>query len=196
MEQKKTNRSVLRTQSNLKKGLYELLMQKPANEITVRELSERAKINRGTFYLHYRDIFDMISQVEEELFRSMYAFWDSMEESQSISGDCFILSAFFRFIWEHDAAFQALMGPNGDAAFLNRIQDLFRERLWNYMQKSYVLKREEFDIFYDFSSGGFISLLRTWLHAPEASMERMTEMASRMAQGAASVFTKKEWEAV
>ncbi len=37
-------------------------------EITVRELTERADVNRGTFYSHYQNIYHMLEQVENELF--------------------------------------------------------------------------------------------------------------------------------
>ena len=36
-----------------------LLKEKPIQNITVKELCERAEINRGTFYLHYHDIYDL-----------------------------------------------------------------------------------------------------------------------------------------
>ena len=36
-------------------------------DITVRELTEMADLNRGTFYLHYKDVFDLLEQTETEL---------------------------------------------------------------------------------------------------------------------------------
>lgn len=35
-------------------------------DITVRELTELADLNRGTFYLHYKDVFDLL-KTESEL---------------------------------------------------------------------------------------------------------------------------------
>ena len=49
---------VRRTKRLLRQGLTELLKQKSIKKITVRELSELIDINRGTFYLHYKDIYD------------------------------------------------------------------------------------------------------------------------------------------
>ncbi len=64
---KKQNRSVLRTQNLLKTGLIELMQKKSVQQITVKELVEHVDLNRGTFYLHYKDIFDLLEQIEDEL---------------------------------------------------------------------------------------------------------------------------------
>ena len=54
------DRRVRKTKTQLENGLAGLLREKAINEITVTELTERVDINRSTFYLHYRDIYDMM----------------------------------------------------------------------------------------------------------------------------------------
>ena len=56
MSEKKKNRSVLRSQKMLKDGFLDLMQQKPIQQITVKELCDHVDLNRGTFYLHYRDV--------------------------------------------------------------------------------------------------------------------------------------------
>ena len=51
----------------IRQALLTLLKEKPLQNITVRELCQAAGINRGTFYTHYRDIYDLMEQIEEEL---------------------------------------------------------------------------------------------------------------------------------
>ena len=59
-ELKKEDRRVRRTKKLLTQALTELLQKKQVNEITVKELTDLADMNRGTFYMYYRDIFDML----------------------------------------------------------------------------------------------------------------------------------------
>ena len=61
------DRRVRKTKTQLKAGLARLLKEKGINEITVTELTEQVDINRSTFYLHYRDIYDMMEKIENEL---------------------------------------------------------------------------------------------------------------------------------
>ena len=44
------------TKMLIRRAFTDLLRSKPIQSITIRELCERAGINRGTFYCHYTDI--------------------------------------------------------------------------------------------------------------------------------------------
>ena len=46
------NRSVRNTKRRLREALLHLMSLKPINEITAKELTELADVNRGTFYFH------------------------------------------------------------------------------------------------------------------------------------------------
>ena len=56
------DRRVRKTKKLLLDGLTQLMQTKDVSEISVKELSDLVDINRGTFYLHYRDIFDMLNK--------------------------------------------------------------------------------------------------------------------------------------
>ena len=63
----KTDRRIKRTRYLLVHALTSLMLKKSIKDITVKELCESVDINRGTFYLHYKDIYDMLEQTEQEL---------------------------------------------------------------------------------------------------------------------------------
>ena len=51
-----SDRRTRRTKKLLTDAFLELLSSKKLNEITIKELCDKADINRGTFYLHYQDM--------------------------------------------------------------------------------------------------------------------------------------------
>jgi AcrR family transcriptional regulator len=67
---KKMDRRVKKTRTLLKNGLITLMQEKSIKEITVQELVDLVDINRSTFYLHYKDIYDLVEQLEQEVFDS------------------------------------------------------------------------------------------------------------------------------
>lgn len=75
MAQEKMDRRVRRTKTLLLQGLIQLMDEKDVKDISVKELSDLADINRGTFYLHYSDVYDMLGQIEESLFRNSTISW-------------------------------------------------------------------------------------------------------------------------
>lgn len=60
------DRRARRTRNLLAQALMSLLREKPIKDITVRELTERADVNRATFYAHYHDVYDMFDQLAGE----------------------------------------------------------------------------------------------------------------------------------
>ena len=67
-EKRSEDRRVKRTKKALRDCLFRLLEDKTADEITVKELTAAADINRSTFYFYYKDIDDMIIQIQDEIY--------------------------------------------------------------------------------------------------------------------------------
>ena len=65
----KTDARVRYTLKMLKDSLLRLLEEKPINKITVKEVCERADLNRATFYLHFSDCFELLESIENDLLR-------------------------------------------------------------------------------------------------------------------------------
>ena len=67
MEEKVVDRRVRKTKRQLRLALMKLMAEKSVKDISVRELAAIADINRGTFYIHYKDVYDLLSSLEDEL---------------------------------------------------------------------------------------------------------------------------------
>lgn len=64
---------VERTRKSIGEAFLALRAKKAIEKITVKELSELAYINKATFYLHYRDLYDLAEQMESEFIESCLA---------------------------------------------------------------------------------------------------------------------------
>jgi AcrR family transcriptional regulator len=61
------DRRVRRTKRILRQALVELIQEKEFQKITVTDVVKQADINRGTFYVYYRDVYDLLEKVENEM---------------------------------------------------------------------------------------------------------------------------------
>lgn len=68
----KTDLRVIRTKQNIKQAFAELIKKKPLSKISVTELSKMAMINKGTFYLHYQDIYALYLDMVQDQLEIMY----------------------------------------------------------------------------------------------------------------------------
>ena len=68
METKRDDRRTQYSKRVIKESLLELLQEKPLNKITVKELCDRADVNRSTFYAYYTDIYELHRKMVKEFF--------------------------------------------------------------------------------------------------------------------------------
>ena len=160
---KKMDRRVHRTRTMLQQSLIQLMTEKEIKDITVKELSESADITRGTFYLHYSDIYDILRSMEYELFTE---FNEILSESFDNNGNRLspetILANIFSFLNRHRDAAKVMMGPHGDIAFVNRLKDLVKVRIYSVLtQKKAVC---QYDYAEAFAVSGCIGVIETWLN--------------------------------
>ncbi|MFD0671016.1 TetR-like C-terminal domain-containing protein [Cohnella sp. GCM10027633] len=68
-ESKKTHTDprIVRTRQLIRDAFVDLLQEMDVEKISVNRIAERATINRVTFYLHYRDIPDMMDKLADEM---------------------------------------------------------------------------------------------------------------------------------
>lgn len=56
-----------KTKTAIHNTFLELRSKKPLEKITIKELCEKAQINKSTFYSHYKDIYDLSDQLETDV---------------------------------------------------------------------------------------------------------------------------------
>ena len=69
MPEARSNRRVRFTRSALREALIDLILEKPLVSITVKDICARADINRSTFYLHFKDVTDILRATEDEIIK-------------------------------------------------------------------------------------------------------------------------------
>lgn len=65
------DKRILKTKNKLKSALVELLQEKKLDTITILELTEKASINRKTFYLHYKNIPSVLNDIEQNVINEL-----------------------------------------------------------------------------------------------------------------------------
>ena len=61
----KVDKRVANTKEAVTRVFSDLLKEKSIDEISVTEICQKANINRGTFYSHYKDPYDLRNKIQE-----------------------------------------------------------------------------------------------------------------------------------
>ena len=159
----RTDRRTRKTKAQLLQSLMVLMQDKDIKDISVKELSDLADINRGTFYLHYRDVYDMLAQIEDMIFREFNAILDKNLEPSDQNTLRVMLMDIFSFLDSNRLIGKTLLGPHGDLAFVNQMKEMVRVRLVR-LQPEKQRPSEEFEYYYAFITSGCIGLIQSWMN--------------------------------
>jgi AcrR family transcriptional regulator len=156
----KMDRRVKYTKMVLKQSLLNLMRDKPIEKITVKDICEKADINRGTFYAHYKDPSNLLAQIENELFDEINSSVESSLNAESISG---LLNEIFVSIRKNIDLCRVLFSDYGDKVFVRRIMNIARERSiteWKKVIPS--TKDEQLERLYTFYASGCVAIVQDW----------------------------------
>lgn len=121
MAQKPDDLRVRRTRKLLQNALLEATIEKGFAEVSVRDITDRAMVNRSTFYRHYLDKYDLLSRYLEELYAQV-----PPPEGGPAAGDGqgqdpdqppLWLVGILKHVQLHTQFYRVMLGKKGDAAF-------------------------------------------------------------------------------
>ena len=112
------------TKMLIRRAFTELLRVKPVQSISIKELCEKAGVNRGTFYAHYTDLYDMLEQMESELLSEFRAVLDR-HTSEELTRDLSpLLSDVFCFVEKNRALMPVFLSQQTADWFLRRFSQV------------------------------------------------------------------------
>ena len=153
----KKDRRFQMTEQLIRETYRRMLSEIPVDKITVAELCRRAEINRGTFYLHYKDCYELLERMGEELAEDLSESMSGLFQSGDHlrMGVRTTLKALFR-----DEGASHILFSNDRAKCFDRISASSREEtVQSWMARS-ELSRAQAEMIYAFISGGCYSVAR------------------------------------
>ena len=160
----KMDRRVRKTRAQLRAGLARLMQQKNIKEITVKELVDEIDINRSTFYLHYTDIYQMLQSIEDELMEDILEAIKEHPLDPGMKGEGYSFAVqLFRILSANKDICAALMGPNGDMAFVEKIEKLVEDAVLPELFTMFPQKVNDIKYAYAFCINGCVGMIKCWL---------------------------------
>ncbi len=157
----KEDRRIRYTKMVLKESLLQLMLEKPVSQITAAELCRRAELNRNTFYNHYSDAQDLLSQIEQELYDEILISVAQPLQFESAIG---LVGDICASIMKNASVYKVLISENGDKNFLMRILFIAHDKstqVWRQVAPN--LKQDDMTKLYTFFAHGALAVIREWI---------------------------------
>lgn len=171
MEEKSIDRRIIRTRQVIRAALVALIEEKGLDALTVKDITKRANINRGTFYLHYRDKSDLLEQtvmdIAEEC-RNIILKSNELDLNDYKNSDepVPIIVTLFEYFNQNVSLMRALLAIKGDLSFQRQFKKImwsnaFEKELFIHIKKENILVPSEYLITYLISA--HLGIIQHWL---------------------------------
>lgn len=154
----KNNRRTIVTKKLLKTALMELMQEKQFSHITIKELCEKADLNRTTFYLHYTNLDVLLNEIEEETAQETLEYIHNIQSSNDETSQ---ITIFLYYIKENSSLFRTLLCNNPNGAFrdtfLSNLMDNTRETMPTFKNphQTYLVQ--------NFILAGSLNVITKWI---------------------------------
>nr|WP_122011709.1 TetR/AcrR family transcriptional regulator [Maliibacterium massiliense] len=151
------------TKRNLRDAFWRLYTQKPLDRISIKEITDLAGYNRGTFYLYYRDVYDIFEQIEDDLLGQVA----DLLQSACTEENLFDLSRHMGYIVQMARTYSShvtvLLSDRGDPRFVTRLKELVWPLLRRYVVPSAGRSDYEMALLAEYYLSGLFSIITKWL---------------------------------
>lgn len=182
MSFKKTDPRVLRTRQLLRDALLDLIREKGFEAITIQDLTDRAQLNRVTFYLHYRDKQDLLTRSMEDMLDELVARAELAplpDSSSEIDRGLEHLVGLFEHVAYHKDFYRIMLGKDGMASFAAQIRSYIEQFVYQRVEAKQAEIRHlhvPTNIYSRFMAAAYVGVIAWWLendqpHPPDKMAE-------------------------
>jgi AcrR family transcriptional regulator len=118
---------IRRTRIVLRDALLALIREREFAAITVQDVTERAQINRSTFYLHYHDKDDLVRQTMEDMLAELVEHGQHIRPCDERMQRA--LAEWFGHVATHAELYHALLGRRGTRAYAVQMRRYLEKQL-------------------------------------------------------------------
>lgn len=154
-KKKKTDRRTAYTRMVIRDALYELLRTKHLPQVTVKEICERADINRATFYRNYQDIYDLFEKIEEELTEEALG-GTSIEEGRY---------RLLEVIYQNQDFYREFFDAHLESGYVRREVEEMRGKMRELLRERGAYDERTFEVSFQYNYHGVVGVIREWLDA-------------------------------
>lgn len=178
----KTDRRVERTRSAIINAFKEMIIEKDFKQITIKELAERADINRKTFYLHYESMEEILFDLSIELSDQIF---ESLNDRDFFNPDCYDINILVEcidgIINSNYELTRKIISSDSYRFFSRNIRDLVKDSFIRKIRGKIKVNEYIMNLVSDYVASGFAKVLKDWFEDPgELSSRDISQLVSAL----------------
>ena len=181
MEQKKTDRRIAKTKKAIYRAFAELLSEKNINDITIKDIADRADINRKTFYNYYGGIYDLTDEIENKIIDSFEQVMREHNVNELLHNPYQMFAELTRIINSDFDFYQHLISIESNSNLVSKLFKTLKARGKEVISQYTVLDESTLDIVLDYVVSGMFTVFQHWfISSRERSIDDLAKMVATL----------------
>jgi AcrR family transcriptional regulator len=170
------------TKQNIIDAFWSLYCEKRIEKITVKDIANKAGYNRGTFYEYFKDVYDVLEDIENSLIPTLNELPPVLIPTGTLGMP---LAAFFELYKQNNKYYSVLLGEKGDPAFASKLKNLIKPMIMQVFVDKPNVNKKELDFILEYTLSAMIGIMSYWFKQHDAlSNTELHELINRlMTQG-------------
>jgi len=149
----------LQTKQNLIDAFWTLYCEKRIEKITVKDITNRAGYNRGTFYEYFKDVYDVLEHIENSLIPTLNELPPILIGAEMRGMP---MNAFFELYEKNNKYYSVLLGDSGDPAFASKLKNSIKPIIMQEFTNEPDVDQKELDYILEYTLSAMIGIMSYW----------------------------------
>lgn len=180
-DQSRFDRRRERTRKQLQEAATALILEKGFAAVSIQDITDRADLGRGTFYLHFHDKDEIAARILQESFEAIEALAPDMSSLSIDQQDILFLTGYFTHIAGQKAFFEAIGEMTSTAAVAAYLGKYMHQRAEERLARGNFYPGVPIEIGAHFITGALMQMTSWWLgHTGDYSAQQVAAMFFQM----------------
>ncbi len=181
MEEKKVDRRIAKTKKAIYRAFAQLLSEKNINDITIKDIADRADINRKTFYNYYDGIYELTDEIENKIIDSFEKVIREHNVNELLHNPNKMFDELVKIIDSDLDFYQHLISLESNSNLVSKLFISLKSRAKEVISEYSVLDEATLDIVLDFVISGMFTVFQRWFNSSkEHSLDDMAKIVATL----------------
>lgn len=184
----KNNQRFQETDRKIREYFLSALSERELSKITVQEICTHVGINRSSFYLHYKDVYDLLDAMSHEVGKAvMEDIVRAQVQSPYFFSEEYLL-VILRHVQKNAVFYRAYLSSVGMADIEKGYQTVFETVFKPYFRQLGMESEHQMEYLFSFVKAGFLAVVRQWLlydcaETPEEMVRLIRQVTAPIPEG-------------
>lgn len=156
---KKRPEATIKTKQAITDAFWTLYKKRRIETISVKDITTKAGYNRSTFYVYFKDVYDVLEQLEETL---MPGIEHLPPVGAGLKGEVDLMENIINIYEKNAEYYSVLLSEDGDPHFATKMKHVFKSMMMETLDRQIDQSKIEIDYALEFLVSATLSTVKYW----------------------------------